>query len=356
MYKIEKDWKLPEKKKIQHSMMKKQIELLALLLIFTLSGCDSGSNGIIMTVAGPVPARSAGITLTHEHILVDFIGADSISSSRWNREEVMNIALPFLMKIKDRGCMTFIDCTPEYIGRDPELLRSLSESSGLNIVTNTGYYGAADYKFIPRHAYSESADQLSERWISEWENGIAGTGIKPGFIKTAVFGGSLSDLHRKLVTAAARTHLKTGLVIASHTGPAQPAFEQLEILRKEGVSPDAFIWVHAQAEQDPVNHVKAGKIGAWVSFDGLNENNAASYVKLIRNMKENNLLDRVLLSHDAGWYDPAKPSGGEFRGYNTLFETLVPLLKAESFTDSEIRQLLVENPAKAFIVKVRMIK
>ena len=336
--------------------MKKQIELLALLVIFTLSGCHGGSDGIIMTVTGPVPARSAGITLTHEHILVDFIGADSITSTRWNREEVMNIALPFLMKIKDHGCRTFIDCTPEYIGRDPELLRSLSESSGLNIITNTGYYGAANYKFIPRHAYSESADQLAARWISEWENGIAGTGIKPGFIKTGVFGDSLSDLHRKLITAAARTHLKTGLVIDSHTGPALPAFEQLEILRKEGVSPDAFIWVHAQAEQDLMNHVKAGKMGAWISFDGLNENNAGDYVKMIRNMKENNLLGRVLLSHDAGWYDPAKPSGGSFRGYNTLFETLVPLLKTESFTASEIRQLLVENPAKAFAVKVRRIK
>ena len=337
-------------------MMKKQIELLTLLLILILSGCNAGSDGIIMTVTGPVPAHSAGITLTHEHILVDFIGADSITSTRWNREEVMNIALPFLMKIKDLGCRTFIDCTPEYIGRDPELLRSLSESSGLNIVTNTGYYGAANYKFIPRHAYSESADQLAARWISEWENGIAGTGIKPGFIKTGVFGDSLSDFHRKLVTAAARTHLKTGLVIDSHTGRARPAFEQLEILRKEGVAPDAFIWVHAQAEQDLMNHVKAGKMGAWISFDGLDENNAGNYVKLIRNMKDNNLLDRVLLSHDAGWFDPAKPSGGEFRDYNTLFETLVPLLKAESFTASEIRQLLVENPAKAFTIKVRRIK
>jgi phosphotriesterase-related protein len=336
--------------------MKKQIELLALLVILTLSGCHCGSDGIIMTVTGPVPARSAGITLTHEHILVDFIGADSINANRYNRKDVINKALPFLRKIKDLGCRTFIDCTPAYIGRDPELLRALSESSGLNIITNTGYYGAANYKFIPRHAFSESADQLAARWISEWENGIAGTGIKPGFIKTGVFGDSLSDFHRKLVTAAARAHLKTGLVIDSHTGPARPAFEQLEILQKEGVAPEAFIWVHAQTEQDLMNHVKAGKMGAWVSFDGLNEKNAGDYVKLIRNMKDNNLLDRVLLSHDAGWYDPAKPSGGLFRGYNTLFETLVPLLKTENFTASEIRHLLVENPAKAFMVKVRRIK
>jgi phosphotriesterase-related protein len=60
--------------------------------------------------------------------------------------------------------------------------------------------------------------------------------------------------------------------------------------------------------------------------------------------------------HDAGWFDPAKPSGGGFRGYNALFESLVPLLKKENFAASGIRQLLVENPAKAFMVKVRLIQ
>ena len=100
---------------------------------------------------------------------------------------------------------------------------------------------------------------------------------------------NLSDLHKKLVTAAARTHLKTGLTIASHTGPAVPAFEQLEILKNEGVSPEAFIWVHAQSEKDISNHVKAAAMGCWIGLDGLNDNNLADYVRMIKNLKENKL-------------------------------------------------------------------
>lgn len=333
--------------------MKKIVLLKTLCITALISGCSSGSDNFIMSVNGPVRASQMGVTLTHEHILVDFIGADSVSSDRYERSEVVKKALPFLMKVKDLGCNTFVECTPAFIGRDPVLLKMISDSSGMNIITNTGYYGASDNKFIPRYAYTETADQLAARWIIEWEKGIEGTGIKPGFIKIGVAPGNLSELHRKIVTAAARAHLKTGLTIASHTGPAIPAFEQLEILRQEGVSPEAFIWVHAQAEKDISNHIRAAQSAAWVSLDGLNENNPEDYLSMITSLKDNNLLHKVLLSHDAGWYHPGEENGGEYRGYSTLFEKLIPLLEKNGFSKKEIRQLLVKNPAEAFGIKIR---
>ena len=134
--------------------------------------------GIIFTVNGPVPVDKMWITLIHEHILVDFIGADSINSKRWDRLKVIEKTLPLLKKIKDLGCQTFIDCTPAILGRDPLLLKALSDSSCLNIITSTGYYGANNNKFILRYAFSETAEQLASRWITEWEEGIDGTGIK----------------------------------------------------------------------------------------------------------------------------------------------------------------------------------
>ena len=326
-------------------------------LLFTLlllCQCNTERRkGIIMTVNGPVNLDQMGISLTHEHILVDFIGADSISESRWDRKKVINKSLPYLRQIKELGCRTFVDCTPAYLGRDPLILKSLSDSTGLNIITNTGYYGANNNKYVPRFALSESADQLAERWIKEWGKGIGETGIKPGFIKIAVNGDSLSEFHKKLITAAARTHLKTGLTIASHTGPAVLAFEQLAVLEKEGVSPEAFIWVHAMNEKEPGNLIKAAQKGAWISLDNLNENNVGELMNIIKIMKQNNLLNKVLLSHDAGWYDPAKENGGSYRGYSTLFEKLIPALREEKFSEEEIHTLLVSNPAQAFEIKVR---
>jgi phosphotriesterase-related protein len=335
--------------------MKNSVSFLALIFMFLISGCRNKHDEIIMTVNGPIPSNKMGTTLTHEHILVDFIGADLTDEMRWDKGKVFDRVMPFLSQIKKMGCKTFIECTPAYLGRDPILLKLLSFSSGLNILTNTGYYGAGNDKFLPPQAFTESADLIAARWIREWYYGIEESGARPGFIKIGVGSGSLSDLHKKLVIAAGKTHLQTGMVIASHTGPAIPAFEQLEILKQQGVSPEAFIWVHAQSEKDLNNHIKAASMGAWISFDGLNNDNVEDYVKMIKNMKENKLLKKVLLSHDAGWYRPGEENGGEFRGFTTLFEKLCPMLRNEGFSKREIHQLLVINPAAAFTIKIRRI-
>lgn len=332
----------------------KKIPLITLAVLLILFQCKTKPDkGIVMTVNGPIPAGKMGYSLTHEHILVDFIGADSINSSRWEKSKVIEKAFPYLKQIKDLGCQMFVECTPAFLGRDPLILKRLSDSTGLTIITNTGYYGARNNKFIPRYAFEETAGQLAKRWITEWEEGIDGTGIKPGFIKIGVDNGILSEMHQKLIAAAALTHLKTGLVIASHTGPAIPAFEQIEILKKEGVSPEAFIWVHAQSEKDLSNHIKAALSGAWISLDGLNDKNLQDYLKMINNLKNSNLLNKVLLSHDAGWYDPGKENGGVYKGYSTLFEKLLPLLRNENYSEKEIDQLLVINPSQAFTIKIR---
>lgn len=315
--------------------------------------CKVQDSGMIMTVNGPISPDEIGLTLTHEHILVDFIGADYISYKRWNKEKVDETMTPFLVEAKDLGASTFIECTPAYLGRDPKLMKMISKSSGMNIITNTGYYGAGDNKFLPKHASTETADELAARWIREWEKGIEDTNVRPGFIKIGVMDGDLSDLHRKLVQAAARTHLKTGLTIASHTGKGLPAFAELGVLHEEGVAPEAFIWVHAQSESDPESHILAAQMGAWISFDGLNEDNVDEYVGRIQYMRDNNLLNRVLLSHDAGWYQPAEDKGGKVRGFTTLFNKLIPALQQQGFTEEEIKQLLVLNPAKAFTIGVR---
>lgn len=334
--------------------MKKITGLLLATLILLLAQC-SNNKDFIMTVNGPISPAAMGVTLTHEHILVDFIGADKISEQRWDKGKVVERMMPYLKQVKDLGCKTFVDCTPEFLGRDPYLLKVLSDFSGLNIITNTGYYGAADNKYLPQNAYTESADQLTYRWSRDYFDGIEESLAKPGFIKIGVSGDSLSDLHKKLVVAAARTHLLTGMTIASHTGPAHLAFEQIEILKSEGVSPEAFIWVHAQAEKDLSNHIKAAQMGAWISLDGINDKNLEDYVRMIKNMKDNKLLNKILLSHDAGWYHPGEENGGEIRGYTTLFEKLVPLLEKENFSKREIYQLLVSNPAKAFTIRIRKI-
>jgi phosphotriesterase-related protein len=308
----------------------------------------------LMTVSGPIKPNELGKTLIHEHFLVDFIGADKISYDRWSRGEVVKKVLPYLEEVKQYRVKTIFDCTPAYLGRDVELLKILTDKSGLHIVTNTGYYGAVDNKYLPAHAWTETAEQLSRRWITEFEEGIEGSTVKPGFIKIGVNPGTLSVLHKKIVKAAALTHLATGLTICSHTGAAPAAFEQIQLLKEHGVDPSAFVWVHAQAENDKSLHQKAAAMSSWVSLDGIGWGDFENYADSIEKLKKAALLHRVLISHDAGWYKPDEHLA-EFQGYTNIFTKLVPLLKSKGFSDIDIQQLLEKNPVDAFAIRVRSI-
>jgi phosphotriesterase-related protein len=306
-----------------------------------------------MTVQGPVPAAALGVTLPHEHVLVDFIGADKVSRERYDADEVFKVALPYLKRVKELGCQTLVECTPAYLGRDPQLLRRLAEASGLKLLTNTGYYGAVQGKYLPAHARTESAGQLAARWLAEWADGIEGTGIRPGFVKIGVDAGRLTEVNRKLVQAAARVHGESGLTVAAHTGDGVAALDELKVFTAEGAAGHAFIWVHAQNEKDPALHARAAEQGAWVEFDGVGPQTVKRHVELVRAMKANGYLGQVLLSHDAGWYHVGTPGGGTFRSYDTLFTELIPALKEAGFTDAEVKRLTVDNPREAFAVRVR---
>jgi predicted metal-dependent phosphotriesterase family hydrolase len=317
-----------------------------------VSACSREGPGEVMTVKGRIPADSMSLTLPHEHVLVDFIGADSIKPGRYNQDSAFIKILPYLIEFREAGGQTLIECTPAWLGRDPALLARLSDASRIQIVTNTGYYGAVGEKYLPAHAFTESAEEIANRWIDEATNGVDGTGIRPGFMKLSADKGPLTSTQAKLVHAAAITHLKTGLPIAVHNGDGAAAQEEVAILEEHGIRPDAFIWVHAQNEQDSTIHKSMAQRGAWIEFDGLNENNIERYVSYLKYAKTEHFLHKVLISHDAGWYHVGEPGGGEYRGYLTLSRRLLPRLQEEGFTDSEIRMVSQQAPGKAYTLGV----
>jgi len=342
-------------------------KIILWLILFLLFGiviitCKHDTGDYLMTVKGPIKASEAGVTLEHEHILVDFIGADSTGYDRWEKEGVIEKALPHINEIMKRDVKTFIECTPAFLGRDPIILRDLSEQTGINFITNTGFYGARNNLYMPEFFYSSRPEEIAATWTEEFRTGIEGTGIKPGFIKIAVEpSDTLSPEHRKIIIAAALTHLETGLVIASHTGPEKPAFEQIRILKEHNVDPSAFIWVHAQGGSAESN-IMASKEGAWISLDNIRlrpqlepgaPNSIDWYAERIITLNNEGLLNKVLISHDSGWYDPAKPDGGTYNGYTDIFASLIPALKNRGLTEKDIDRLMVKNPAEAFKVRIR---
>ncbi len=334
--------------------MNKSISILTVILSIVLySGCESSKNQFfIQDLKGHQAIDTSQIWLTHEHVLVDFIGADSIRPDSWNHDSIMKEVLPFFYKLSEFNVDYFVDATPAYLGRDVFLLEKIADTSGIKIMTNTGFYGARNNKYIPKFVEEMAAEEIAEIWINEFIYGIDDTHIKPGFIKIGVDNTDpLKLMHQKLVEAAAFTHLKTGLTIASHTGKVKGMWPQIKILKRMGVSPEAFIWVHAQQESDVKNYLKAAEIGCWISLDGLGWEIEGHIEKLIF-AKEHGILNRILISHDAGWYDPQK-NVQTIKPFTNIFEKLIPKLKGRGFTDKEINLLIKVNPVKAFSLGIK---
>jgi phosphotriesterase-related protein len=326
---------------------------ISALLLIIGTGCSTTEKQLLVQdVTGLHQVARGQIWLSHEHILVDFIGADSIQPETWDHDSIIKLVLPYLEELKEFNVNYFVDATPDYLGRDVLLLEKISDLSGIKFITNTGLYGARDNKYIPKYAFEMAAEDLAEIWIKEYKNGIAGTNIKPGFIKIGVDNNEPMDpLHLKLARAAALAHLETGLIIASHTGGAKALWPQLEIIQELKVSPEAFIWVHAQEERDHTNYLKAAEMGCWISLDGMGWE-MENHIEKILFAKENNILDKILISHDAGWYDPQLDEQS-FIPFTSIFKELYPRLISKGFTEDEFHLLISVNPSKAFSIGIR---
>ena len=326
---------------------------------------QSSAVGSIMTIGGSMPADSMGICLIHEHVFLDWSGAEGIDKKTWKNKEAFDIILPHLHAMAKEGVHTFLECTPAYLGRNPRLLLALHEATGVQIVTNTGYYAARKYQHIPQSFYEQTADEVAQIWIDEFRHGIGGTDVRPGFIKIGLDDkDDLTADDKKLIIAAAKTHLVTGLTIVSHTGTDQTAALQLDVLQEQGVTPEAFVWTHAQ-RGTIAGHTLHASRGAWISLDGLgwvdprDKNNDSTalyqYVDMLSNLKKANLLHRALISHDAGWYTVGEELQNNYRPYTLIFNLLIPLLKSKGFDQTDLDQLLVQNPKEAYGIRIRSI-
>jgi phosphotriesterase-related protein len=304
------------------------------------------SSRAVETVLGPVEAADLGVVLIHEHVLADWIGAEMTSPDRYDHDDVVSVVLPHLTRARELGVRTIAECTPAFLGRDVRLLERLARESGLHVLTNTGIYGAADDKFVPAGAFGASAASLADGWIREREDGINGTEIRPAFMKIGVDAGPLSDIDAKLVQAAAAAHQVTGLAIHSHTGDAEAGLAQLALLDSLGASLEAFVWVHAQNVDDLEILAGAAARGAWIELDGVAPDTITQHADLLLGLAERGHLGRLLVSHDAGWYSVGETGGAPelFRGYDTVFTSLIPELLSRGTRQDDIDTLLIANP------------
>ena len=313
----------------------------------TVEASKSGVSWWFETTQGPVVAEGLGVILPHEHIFTDLRGPATRGYGQADSADVVRVMAPLLEEAKDKGVGILFECSSIGVGRNVSILSEVSKASGLAVVVPTGVYGRAN--FAPPEHKNMSEDELTELFISEIREGIEGTGIKAGFIKIATGGSNMTALEEKFLRAAGRAAKETGAAVASHTTVGSNATKQVDIL--ESISTEIrFIWVHAQSANDRNLYRQLAERGVFIEFDSLgwNPGQDSTFITAVKDLLAAGYGEQILLSHDAGWYQPGEQNGGSQMPYTYLIETFIPKLRDSGIDDEAIRKITETNPIRAF--------
>ena len=308
----------------------------------------------VMTVTGPIPPERIGFTLPHEHT-----SARPEVAAR--REQLFDftsdpeLIIDELRDFRRRGGSCLVDVTNGGLGRDPLWLRDLSTRSGVLIVMGSGWYRQEWYPAEARIDRRSVAD-LAAEIVAEVEDGVAGTGVRPGIIgEIGTDRGWVSAQEERGHRAAARAARATGLAVTTHSLHSQVGLDQLRIFEDEGLDPGRVIIGHADSVPSLDYYLAILDRGANVQFDLLGapgdpvaEHGEPRLIEIIVELLERGFSNQVLLSQDVSANRQLKAYGGN--GYTYLQQHFLPSLRTAAVAEGEIAQMTIENPRRILTV------
>ncbi|MFS2180281.1 phosphotriesterase [Rhizobium pisi] len=299
----------------------------------------------LRTTLGPKSKSELGMILPHEHVFVDLRTPDQPGYAEAKIEDVVRLMAPEIERIKKLGVTALVECSTGGVGRRADIDLAVSLATDFPIVVPTGNYREP---WIPEWVRHASEQELEAWMLRELTEQIGETGFQAGWIKLSAGDGGMTALETKILRAAARAAAQTDAVIGSHTIRGRVVMDQLDVIEAEGYRADRFISIHTQEERDFAYNVAVAERGAWIEYDHVGRGEDKEVAELVIKALEAGCGDRLLLSHDRGWFDPALPMGGTPKPYTHLSMVLLPELKRRGVDDGTLMRLTHENPFEAF--------
>ncbi|KRA97304.1 esterase [Devosia sp. Root685] len=299
----------------------------------------------LYTTLGALGADQLGMILPHEHVFVDLRTPDQPGYAEASVEEVLALMVPQIEAIKALGVTALVECSTGGVGRRADMDLAVSKATNFPIVVPTGNYREP---WIPAWVAAASEDALHDWMLAELQDGIEQTGFKAGWIKLSAGDDGMTRLEERILRAATRAAIATDALIGSHTIRGRVVMDQLDIIEAEGGSAARFVSIHTQAEPDFGLHKALVERGAWIEYDNVGAVPVEESAGLVLKALDAGLGDKLLISHDRGWFDPALPKGGEPKPYTVVSTELLPMLAAAGVGEETIVGLTHRNPFAAF--------
>jgi len=306
----------------------------------------------VITVRGPVPAASLGVTDAHDHL---FLRTPVLPGQEFDDLERSTAEV---RAANASGISAVVELTPIGCGRRPDLMRALSEATGVHVVAASGYHRDAHYP--PGHwVMGAPVDLLAERIVTDLVDGMhpndwldAAQPLDParaGVIKAGASYQHITASERDRLAAAAQASLRTGAPILVHTEVGTCGHEIVDLLGAEGVPLDRVSLAHLDRNPDPELHADLAARGVMLEYDTpgrIKYRPDSELLALIEAMVADGYLHRLLLGLDLGRRDYLRAYGGG-PGMTYLMEAFVPRLRSR-IGDAGVDAILVRNPATAF--------
>lgn len=331
----------------------------------------------LMTVTGPIKPEQLGVTLPHEHLLIDLsclwqfpkdesrehlISADVCCGIRgllmgdpYHCKDNLilddiELAVQEVLYFKNVGGNTILDLSTQTIGPYPEKLRLISERTGVNIVAATGFYTQRAH---PSFVAEETISQLAQRMISDLNDGFEDSKVRAGIIGEL---GTSSPIHpheKKVLLAAAEASKHTGASINVHLAIfAKEGHNVLDIFESTGLPLNKVALSHLDELPDDEYRISLAKRGCFIEMDcfgsevyfdedSLREPSDAERIVFLSKLIDAGFEKQILISQDVCTKMQLRKYGG--MGYDHVLRTIVPRLKACGFDKGVIESLLVRN-------------
>lgn len=340
----------------------------------------------VMTVNGKIDASLLGITAPHEHVLIDttnfYHEPDAVSDRVFANKKLENmrdlgklrlnpsgmrdnfvlndeqLQIQEVVAYQRAGGQTIVDLTLRGIGRDVAFLRRLSNQTGLNVIAGTGFYVVSSH---PDYLRDMDEKAIAQIMLSEIENGIDGTDIRPGVIGEIGVGYDFHPQEQKVLRAAAYAHKESGLPLSIHVSPwSVNGMPAMKILQEEGIDPKHICICHSDGECKKDYMYQLLDTGAYLEFDNFGkEFSVLDYRKIRKGIfdkfvsdwqREETLIelinagyeDQLLISCDVCLKMFLQEYGGF--GYAHILENIVPELRMYGVSQAKIDKLLIDNP------------
>jgi phosphotriesterase-related protein len=298
----------------------------------------------VETVTGPVSTADLGVTLVHEHLLVDMYEVSLNSAGVLLDEQV---AIEELSLFRAANGSTVVDQTTVGLNPDWEGLRRISIGSGVQVIAGTGIYW---HRFRPAWVETMSEAELRTRFLTDLVEGVGSNGIRAGLIGEIATGHrGIDPVEARVFRAAALAQRETGVPIATHALFTAIGLDQLDLLEVAGADPAKVLIGHADTCPDEDYHLAVLARGAWLGFDTVGQTDKATdawRAERVAEYASRGHLERILISSDVCKRPALARNGGG--GYATVLRDFVPLLQAHGLAQDEIDQLLIVNPRRLF--------